>query len=71
MVMSLKGYVGNIERETIKNTDFRRVIYTGKHSQLVLMSLRPGEEITALPSLTECSTPSIITFPSPFSNRKN
>lgn len=42
---NLKGYVGNIERETTKNTDFRRVLYTGKHSQLVLMSLKPGEEI--------------------------
>jgi mannose-6-phosphate isomerase-like protein (cupin superfamily) len=45
MVMGLKEYVVNIERETIKNTDFRRVLYTGRHSQLVLMSLRPGEEI--------------------------
>ncbi len=41
----MKGYVARIEKETIKNTDFRRVLYTGKHSQLVLMSLRPGEEI--------------------------
>jgi mannose-6-phosphate isomerase-like protein (cupin superfamily) len=41
----LKGYVVAIEKETKKNTDFRRVLYTGKHSQLVLMSLKPGEEI--------------------------
>jgi len=41
----LKGYVVVVERETKKNTDFRRVLYTGKHSQLVLMSLKPGEEI--------------------------
>jgi mannose-6-phosphate isomerase-like protein (cupin superfamily) len=41
----MKGYVVNIEKETTKNTDFRRVLYTGKHSQLVLMSLKPGEEI--------------------------
>jgi len=41
----MKGYVTTIEKETEKNTDFRRVLYTGKHSQLVLMSLRPGEEI--------------------------
>ena len=34
-----------IEKETRKNTDFRRVLYTGKSSQLVLMSLKPGEEI--------------------------
>jgi mannose-6-phosphate isomerase-like protein (cupin superfamily) len=43
--MNLKGYVVVVERETKKNTDFRRVLYTGKHSQLVLMSLEPGEEI--------------------------
>jgi mannose-6-phosphate isomerase-like protein (cupin superfamily) len=41
----MKGYVTNLEQETVKNADFRRVLYTGKHSQLVLMSLRPGEEI--------------------------
>ena len=41
----MKGYVTAIEKETVKNADFRRVLYTGKHSQLVLMSLRPGEEI--------------------------
>ena len=44
-MISLKGYVVAIEKETEKNTDFRRVLYTGKHSQLVLMSLKPGEEI--------------------------
>ncbi|MFA6328407.1 MAG: cupin domain-containing protein [Candidatus Micrarchaeia archaeon] len=43
--MALKGYAIHIERHTEKNTDFRRVLYTGKHSQLVLMSLAPGEEI--------------------------
>ncbi|MDD2655590.1 MAG: cupin domain-containing protein [Candidatus ainarchaeum sp.] len=43
--MALKGYVADIEDLTEKNADFRRVLYTGKHSQLVLMSLRPGEEI--------------------------
>ena len=41
----MKGYVAAIEKETGKNADFRRVLYTGKHSQLVLMSLKPGEEI--------------------------
>ncbi len=41
----MKGYIINIEKETKKNTDFRHVLYTGKHSQLVLMSLKPGEEI--------------------------
>jgi mannose-6-phosphate isomerase-like protein (cupin superfamily) len=40
-----KGFVGKIEKDTIKNDDFRRVLYTGKYSQLVLMSLKPGEEI--------------------------
>ena len=39
------GYVGKIEAETLANTDFRRVIFTGAHQQLVLMSLLPGEEI--------------------------
>ena len=43
--MALKGYVANIEKLTQKNTDFRHVLYTGRHSQLVLMCLRPGEEI--------------------------
>ncbi len=40
-----KGYVENIEEATIANADFRRVVYTGAFSQLVLMNLRPGEEI--------------------------
>ena len=40
-----KGFDANLEKETLKNDDFRRVLYTGKHSQLVLMNLRPGEEI--------------------------
>jgi mannose-6-phosphate isomerase-like protein (cupin superfamily) len=44
-VINLKGYVVDIEKETKKNTDFRRVLYTGKYSQLVLMSIKPGEEI--------------------------
>lgn len=43
--MAKKGYVGAIEKETNENADFRRVLYTGKYSQLVLMSLEPGEEI--------------------------
>ncbi|MDD4761681.1 MAG: cupin domain-containing protein [Candidatus Pacebacteria bacterium] len=40
-----KGYVVNIEEETKNNSDFRRVLYTGKNSQLVVMSLKPGEDI--------------------------
>lgn len=39
------GFAADIETETLKNTDFRRVLYTGKNSQLVLMSLKAGEEI--------------------------
>src|SRR4030042_6839456 len=44
-VRNMNGYVTFLERETRKSADFRRVLYTGKHSQLVLMSLKPGEEI--------------------------
>ena len=39
------GFVANLREETRKNMDFRRVLYTGKFSQLVLMSLKPGEDI--------------------------
>ena len=41
----MKGFVEDIEALTEDNTDFRRVLYTGKHLQLVLMALQPGEEI--------------------------
>jgi len=41
----MKGFNANIEKETIENTNFRKVLYTGKHSQLVLMSLKPNEDI--------------------------
>ena len=41
----MKGYNDNIEALTLENSDFRRVLYTGKHLQLVLMTLQPGEEI--------------------------
>ncbi len=41
----MNGYVKDIEELTEANTDFRRVLYTGKHLQLVLMALKPGEEI--------------------------
>ena len=40
-----KGYKENIEKTTTENSDFRRVLYTGKNMQLVLMSLKPGEDI--------------------------
>ena len=41
----MKGYSTAIEEKTLKNSDFRRVLYTGRYSQLVLMSLKPMEEI--------------------------
>src|SRR3990167_8444362 len=41
----MKGYRSDIEKDTLANTNFRKVLYTGKHSQLVLMSLKKGEEI--------------------------
>jgi len=41
----MKGFNNNIEKETVENTNFRKVLYTGKNSQLVLMSLRPNEDI--------------------------
>ena len=40
-----RGYCADIQEATIANNDFRRVLYTGEHLQLVLMSLAPGEEI--------------------------
>ena len=40
-----QGYCDNIEQRTVDNDDFRRVLYTGQHLQLVLMTLQPGEEI--------------------------
>lgn len=41
----MTGFVGNIEDLTSKNTNFRQVIFTGPHSQLVLMALLAGEDI--------------------------
>lgn len=41
----MKGYKVCIERATLDNNSFRKVLYTSKHSQLVLMTLRPGEDI--------------------------
>ena len=41
----MKGFNINIERETLENGNHRKVLYTAKHCQLVLMSLNPGEEI--------------------------
>jgi mannose-6-phosphate isomerase-like protein (cupin superfamily) len=41
----MKGYCDDIEKQTTDNSDFRRVLYTGKNLQLVLMTLQPGDEI--------------------------
>lgn len=41
----MTGYVGNIEKETEDNENFRKVLYTAPHSQLVVMSLLPNEDI--------------------------
>lgn len=43
----MQGFVADIEKLTVENTDFRRVLYTGKYLQLVLMTLQPGDEIGA------------------------
>jgi len=40
----MQGFIDNIETLTTENADFRRVLYTGKYLQLVLMALKPGEE---------------------------
>lgn len=45
MGLSMKGFKSNIEKDTLSNNDFRHVLYTGKYSQLVLMNLKPCEEI--------------------------
>ena len=41
----MKGFCSNIEKETLENKNFRKVLYTAKHCQLVLMTLAPSEEI--------------------------
>ena len=41
----MKGFNSNIEKDALKNENFRKVLYTSKNLQLVLMSLKPGEEI--------------------------
>jgi len=41
----MNPYYGNIEKETLQNNNFRKVLYTGTHAQLVIMSLNPGEDI--------------------------
>jgi mannose-6-phosphate isomerase-like protein (cupin superfamily) len=41
----MNGYITNIEEQTLQNNDFRRVLFTAPHSQLVVMSLKAGEDI--------------------------
>ncbi|MBA4337056.1 cupin domain-containing protein [bacterium] len=41
----MKGFHANIENATLENENFRKVLYTGKHSQLVLMSVKPKDEL--------------------------
>jgi mannose-6-phosphate isomerase-like protein (cupin superfamily) len=41
----MNGYITNIERDTLANEDFRRVLFTGPNMQLVFMTLLPGEDI--------------------------
>jgi mannose-6-phosphate isomerase-like protein (cupin superfamily) len=41
----MNGYITNIEEESLKNENFRKVLYTAKNSQLVVMSIMPGEDI--------------------------
>jgi len=41
----MKGYIVNLEKETLENELYRKVLFTSHYSQLVLMCLRPGEEI--------------------------
>jgi mannose-6-phosphate isomerase-like protein (cupin superfamily) len=41
----MKGYFAHMEQDSIANSNFRKVVYSGKHSQLVLMSLKPSEDI--------------------------
>lgn len=45
LLLGMKGFCANIEKDTLENSNFRKVLYTGKNSQLVLMSLKPKEEI--------------------------
>ena len=41
----MKGFKSSLEKDTLDNNNFRKVLYTGKHLQLVLMCLKPGEDI--------------------------
>ncbi|MFA6339152.1 MAG: cupin domain-containing protein [Candidatus Paceibacterota bacterium] len=56
----MKGYVENIEKLSLENENFRKVLYTAKNSQLVLMSLKPnediGEEVHQLDQFLRCES---------------
>jgi len=41
----MTGYIDDIQAQTLENEFFRKVLYTGKHQQLVVMALKPGEDI--------------------------
>jgi mannose-6-phosphate isomerase-like protein (cupin superfamily) len=41
----MKGFKSNIEKDSLRNENFRKVVYSGKHLQVVIMSLNPGEDI--------------------------
>jgi mannose-6-phosphate isomerase-like protein (cupin superfamily) len=41
----MNGYIINIEKASVENNDFRKVLYTAKNSQLVVMNLKPGQDI--------------------------
>ena len=41
----MPGWIGDIERETLDNTTFRTVVFTGEHTQLTVMSIEPGDDI--------------------------
>jgi mannose-6-phosphate isomerase-like protein (cupin superfamily) len=41
----MQPYVGSIENETLENTNFRKVLYTGTYAQLVVMCVQPGDEL--------------------------
>jgi mannose-6-phosphate isomerase-like protein (cupin superfamily) len=43
--LTMTGYVGAIEKQTLESTYFRQVLFTAQHAQLVVMCLRPGDEI--------------------------
>ena len=45
LIDPVKGFYSNIQRDVMENTNFRKVLYTSVHLQVVLMTLKPGEEI--------------------------